>query len=519
MGRLWMVTPVLLLALTLVGCGGGGVGPGPAPGPDDGATQQIGPFVVRTAATAGLQAQNIPSDGDAAFVALSGAKITYLAVQEMLDRIVYERYYDIVVCDLFGGNEVLITSDGDYDEDEYPRWSPDGARIAYARTPFESSADVVVRNADGSGFQQLTTHPSADIHPTWSPDGLKIAFTSLRDGQYEIYSMNADGSEPTRLTNNPDSDMSPWWSADGQHIYFQSDRDGDNEIYRIPADGGAATKLTSNDDEDTSPSVSADGSRMAWTRAFTLDAFIYLGSTDGSEERRFTTNGAEYHPCLSSDGSMVIYAQVDAFSPNLWLRETTAPYRAYQVTDTLPTKASPHLGSPTPQIRRVLIGAAGEDHGYDPLWPYVYAAIVAFDDTGYLNFLRIGIPSNDCDTIEVEPIPDTGNDLVGLRVEAGSILNLREDQGIGQDPSWWNIVAESPSSVLLYLDAHTGKLVSVLLTRDTVYPAAAPVAHTLDGGTLRVAGDIAAAYANGGELVAEDVGAVEFECARLVRAF
>ena len=40
----------------------------------------------------------------------------------------------------------------------------------------------------------------------------KIAFTSLRDGNDEIYVMNADGSDQRRLTYNNAPDLWPSWS-------------------------------------------------------------------------------------------------------------------------------------------------------------------------------------------------------------------------------------------------------------------------------------------------------------------
>jgi Tol biopolymer transport system component len=45
----------------------------------------------------------------------------------------------------------------------------------------------------------------------YSRDGLKIAFTSLRDGNREIYVMNANGSGQTRLTTNAAFDDQPDW--------------------------------------------------------------------------------------------------------------------------------------------------------------------------------------------------------------------------------------------------------------------------------------------------------------------
>ena len=50
----------------------------------------------------------------------------------------------------------------------------------------------------------------------------KIAFSSLGDGNYEIYVMLADGSGQMKLTNNPGYDADPAWSADGTKIAFWS---------------------------------------------------------------------------------------------------------------------------------------------------------------------------------------------------------------------------------------------------------------------------------------------------------
>ncbi len=513
MNRCWLAVPCLLLAFVLVGCGGDSA-IGPAPGPDsDAGMQQIGPFVIRTAATAGFRAQNIPNQSGAAFVALSGAKVTYLGVQEMLDRIVYMRDgAETWACGLFGANQALVA---DWALD--PAWSPDGTRLAVRSDGY----CIVVMDPDGANATALTTS-NTDLLPTWSPDGLMIAFVTDIGGDCEIYRMNLDGTDVENLSRHGSPDFDPAWAADGSGIYFESERDGDLEIYRMDEYGGSITRLTYDSRADLMPCVSPDGTRLAWKREEPAGtSSILIAAAGGSSPRKLTSGPWDYAPCFSSDGTLLAFSRWDGSQTDLWLKEVDPPYREYQITDTPSVlEESPDLGSPIPQIRRVIIGADGSDHGYDPLWPYCYAAVLAFDDSGYLSFLRIGVPTSDCDTIEVTPIPDTGDRLVGLRVQADNILNLREDQGIGQEPSWWNIVAESPSAVLLYLDAQTGRLVSALLTRDTVYPAGgAPVAQTVDGNTLRVSGDIAAVYANGGELVAEDVGAVEFDDARLVRTF
>jgi len=76
----------------------------------------------------------------------------------------------------------------------------------------------------------LTNHLEYDAQPAWLPDGTKIAFTSLRDGNPEIYVMDVDGSNLIKLTDHPEVDGEPAWSPDGTKIAFVSDRDGNSEI-------------------------------------------------------------------------------------------------------------------------------------------------------------------------------------------------------------------------------------------------------------------------------------------------
>lgn len=60
-----------------------------------------------------------------------------------------------------------------------------------------------------------------------------IAYTSLQDGNYEIYVMNNDGTGQSRLTNNPAVDSGPAFSPDGRRIAFI--RNGD--IWLMNPDG------------------------------------------------------------------------------------------------------------------------------------------------------------------------------------------------------------------------------------------------------------------------------------------
>jgi Tol biopolymer transport system component len=63
------------------------------------------------------------------------------------------------------------------------------------------SYDIFVANPDGSDLKQLTTTPGYDAEATFSIDGKKIVFTSLRNGDLDIYIMDADGTNVKQLTH------------------------------------------------------------------------------------------------------------------------------------------------------------------------------------------------------------------------------------------------------------------------------------------------------------------------------
>ena len=63
-------------------------------------------------------------------------------------------------------------------------------------------------NADGTGTRRLTSTNEDDLHPTWSPDGARIAFARSGD----LYVVNADGSGARSIVGSRDEESQPAWS-------------------------------------------------------------------------------------------------------------------------------------------------------------------------------------------------------------------------------------------------------------------------------------------------------------------
>jgi Tol biopolymer transport system component len=140
-----------------------------------------------------------------------------------------------------------------------PSSSSGGGLIAFASLEGDY-ANVYIVNSDGSGRRQLTDTDAHNFYPRWSPDGTRIAFLSTRDGgAEEIYVMDSDGSNQRRLTTNDAFDGAPSWSPDGTQLVFASDRDANHEIYvmTVPggtdSDGANVRRLTNNSSADRKP--------------------------------------------------------------------------------------------------------------------------------------------------------------------------------------------------------------------------------------------------------------------------
>jgi TolB protein len=107
-----------------------------------------------------------------------------------------------------------------------------------------------------------------DEQPRWSPDGRRVAFKSNRGGSYNLYVMNADGSNVVRLTDHGANDHDPTWLPDGQSMVFSSERDrgtGRNDLYRLWLNDGRVERLTTYfEGYAIMPAISPDGNWVAF---------------------------------------------------------------------------------------------------------------------------------------------------------------------------------------------------------------------------------------------------------------
>jgi Tol biopolymer transport system component len=151
--------------------------------------------------------------------------------------------------------------------------------------PMFASYDIVSHALDGSGFRRLTEAPGYDAEATVSPKGDRIVFTSVRDGDIELYSMNLDGSDVKRLTERPGYDGGAFFSWDGKRI-----------VWRAP---GADDDVTKSDYGLLLKEGLVKPNRLE----------IWVMDADGSNKKQVTRNGqANFAPFWHPDGKRVIFA-------------------------------------------------------------------------------------------------------------------------------------------------------------------------------------------------------------------
>ena len=218
---------------------------------------------------------------------------------------------------------------------------------------YQSSNQICIMNADGSGYRRLTTEDAVQhFYPSLAPDGKSVVYSQYRaDNVYEIYEMSVTDGVSSRLTDKlgvlnspeispdgksivfmrwtPASDQyqvwlmdrdgnrprlafggtgwDPTWSPDGTRILFASDRGGTNQLYEVNA-GGTGLQRVSD--------LPAIRGRSDWSSQGLIATYsggpwkheLYAMNADGSNPHEVgPTGGNSQGPTFSPDGAWIAF--------------------------------------------------------------------------------------------------------------------------------------------------------------------------------------------------------------------
>ena len=132
---------------------------------------------------------------------------------------------------------------------------------------FVYGGDIWVVPKAGGTASRLTTPPGEESFPRFSPDGTKIAYTANYDGNQDVYVIPAAGGVPLRITHHPMPDRLVGWYPDGRSLLIAtsmaSGRQRYSQFYKVSATGGLPEKLPVPYGEFGA--ISPDGRYLAYT--------------------------------------------------------------------------------------------------------------------------------------------------------------------------------------------------------------------------------------------------------------
>lgn len=258
----------------------------------------------------------------------------------------------IFLMNIDGSEQRMISSGKGADTCAY--LFPDGRHILYASTegsgpecpprpgyehgyvwPVFDSYDIWMSRLDGTGKRRLTTTPGYDAEATISRDGKHIVFTSMRDGDLDIYTMDADGKNVKRLTSELGYDGGPFWSMDGEYIVYRAYhpqtpeeikdykdllkqnliRPSVLEIWVMRADGSEKHRVTNLGYASFAPFMMPGDKKIIFASNIgaekgTMGNFeLWMVNLDGTGLERVTYNPTfDSFPMFTSDGKHLVWA-------------------------------------------------------------------------------------------------------------------------------------------------------------------------------------------------------------------
>lgn len=223
--------------------------------------------------------------------------------------------------DLDGDHEIYLLTESGLQkltdnswDDEFPRWSPDGTKIAFTANR-HGNYDIFVMDIDGANCVQITDSPRDEVELAWFPEETKIAYTEevkRRFGKsFTLWEIDLKTKEKRKIIPEFDgSNALPNFSPTSPLMVFTGKRMMGWDVFLFDWERGEIHDLVKGG-KSCRGSFSKDGQKIAYVSSEADGkGDIWMMNPDGSGKERLTHRDEtfDYYPSWSPDGKYVVFA-------------------------------------------------------------------------------------------------------------------------------------------------------------------------------------------------------------------
>ena len=209
----------------------------------------------------------------------------------------------------------------------WPRLSPEGTHVAFARPSDTGDLDIVVWDVARGSETRLTETAATDNVPLWTPDGAAVTFLSNADdgNRFDLYVRPADlSAETQRLLETPGEgdlrySIPGSWSPDGQTLLYAATNTrgaADLDIWRLPV-AGEPVKFLATAFNERAPRLSPNGNWLAYISDQAGEDRIQVTAFPDGGQVFTVSTGPGTEPVWSRDATELFYRNGD----QLWVVE------------------------------------------------------------------------------------------------------------------------------------------------------------------------------------------------------